>query len=335
MDEFTLDQTDPNNEVTQTKDTLEKYLKRGDSLRLKAQKHEGRSLDWLEVAQWIHANLRPVIAKSSWRQYRASVIASVTQWADHQSEENPFELESAFAMVQEVSQLLHEGEAGTELDKNVRRTSSMKQKNLPPKDMEKIEAYSAKTKSKEYLGLTYFLWASILTGLRPSEWFTAEIIETFSGKNLIVKNGKFSNGRAHGERRTISLNHLAPEEVRYVETNLKLLSKTNTQTEDNFNEMLGLYRRRLNYLSRKLWPKRKLRPTLYSGRHQFSADCKARGCTLVEIAALMGHASDETASEHYGKKVSGTDGPRPQANPEEMAKVRNKMRLHNPELLNQ
>lgn len=46
--------------------------------------------------------------------------------------------------------------------------------------------------------------------------------------------------------------------------------------------------------------------TLYTARHQFSANAKSSdGLTRTEIAALMGHASIYTAGEHYGKRRSG------------------------------
>jgi hypothetical protein len=63
---------------------------------------------------------------------------------------------------------------------------------------------------------------------------------------------------------------------------------------------------RLASIRKKLGIREKI--TLYSARHQFIADAKASGLTLYEIAALVGHASIRTASEHYGKKKVGRRG---------------------------
>ena len=64
-------------------------------------------------------------------------------------------------------------------------------------------------------------------------------------------------------------------------------------------------RMRLRRVTLKLWSPKKKHPTLYSGRHQFSADMK-NTLSKKEIAALMGHGTDDTATVHYGKKRYGT-----------------------------
>ena len=78
----------------------------------------------------------------------------------------------------------------------------------------------------------------------------------------------------------------------------------------------------LKYTCIKLWPNRERHPTLYSARHQFSANMKASGCKPEEIAALMGHAVDDTATTTYGKKVNGTRNIKPKVDEEEIKRVR-------------
>lgn len=46
----------------------------------------------------------------------------------------------------------------------------------------------------------------------------------------------------------------------------------------------------------------------YSARHQFVEDAKKAGVSLEELAAIMGHASIETATFHYGRKAAGKPG---------------------------
>ncbi len=50
------------------------------------------------------------------------------------------------------------------------------------------------------------------------------------------------------------------------------------------------------------------KPTLYSTRHQAIANTKAEGFTPLQIAALFGHVSIHTASEHYAPKNRGQTG---------------------------
>lgn len=59
-------------------------------------------------------------------------------------------------------------------------------------------------------------------------------------------------------------------------------------------------------ITTKIWPtKGATRPTLYSGRHQFSANMKAAGLRPAELGALMGHATEITSQVHYGKRKEG------------------------------
>lgn len=49
------------------------------------------------------------------------------------------------------------------------------------------------------------------------------------------------------------------------------------------------------------WPARKRSVTAYSLRHQFAADRKAEGWSNVDLAEMMGHATDKTVS-YYGDR---------------------------------
>ena len=70
------------------------------------------------------------------------------------------------------------------------------------------------------------------------------------------------------------------------------------------------------------FPTRKEKISLYSLRHQFSANAKMSGFTREEIAALMGHVVDDTATVHYAKKRSGHSVCMVMADPEEVKRIR-------------
>ena len=61
--------------------------------------------------------------------------------------------------------------------------------------------------------------------------------------------------------------------------------------------------RRLDTLTKRLWPKRNVWPSLYSWRHQKGSDLKASHMNSAEVAAIMGHRSTESV-DVYGSQRS-------------------------------
>lgn len=174
--------------------------------------------------------------------------------------------------------------------------------------------------SKWYEPLRRWVISGILTGLRPIEWATAKI-STFEGEEcLIVKNAKHTNGRAHGEFRTIILSDLTIDEISIIKKHVEYCNEWNDA--DQFHSLYVSCGRTLSKVCKILWKRRDQYPCLYSARHQFSADAKASGLTREEIAALMGHAVDETATKHYGKKTAGSSYTRVKPTVEDVLKVR-------------
>lgn len=208
----------------------------------------------------------------------------------------------------------------TTKDKSVKLTSANKQKHLSPKDLKFLDISLRDSKSKWGKPLRVWLRAGVLTGLRPIEWRTSKYDETTN--SLIVRNAKNTNGRANGDIRTLSLNHLDNEDVGIIKQQVILANKFEAGGlwQEYYNGCSNLIR----YTSRKIWPSRKRRPTLYSTRHQYCANLKASGMRTNEVASLMGHASDETAAETYGRKISGTKGRKPEVNKLELVGVREK-----------
>lgn len=64
---------------------------------------------------------------------------------------------------------------------------------------------------------------------------------------------------------------------------------------------------RLDRLSRKLWPRRQARPSLYTFRHQMGAELKSMKLDRRAIAYIMGHQSTKSV-EVYGDRRSGSSG---------------------------
>ena len=82
--------------------------------------------------------------------------------------------------------------------------------------------------------------------------------------------------------------------------NIKLFDKAG-QYDRFYNDCIV----QLNTANKAVFGNRNKNITLYSARHQFSANAKFSNKTKAEVAALMGHAVDATATIHYGKKQFG------------------------------
>lgn len=124
---------------------------------------------------------------------------------------------------------------------------------------------------------------------------------------LRIKNAKYSNGRAHGEFRHIVLTHYEKADIdfliQYIEKIKKPLNAAGEEIpfEDYKRDCI----KNFSLHTKELFPTRKRRITLYSARHQFCANLKKMGYPTATVAALMGHAADDTHLHHYGKKQFG------------------------------
>lgn len=222
--------------------------------------------------------------KSTYRQYKASLIYYLKIFGN---------TDSIYALEQMTKKRKSEIYSGK------KKTSQQKEKRLKRDDLVKI-LNSLKTSWSGYrVILSNWLFSGEVTGLRPIEWHESRFVRNENGVFLIVSNAKNSNMRANGDFRTIVLTELDFNSQSIIQSLSETLSVLN---EKEFELMYKNCSDLLYRTARKLFPRRKVFPTLYSARHQFSANAKGSGLTLQEIAALMGHATDETATRHYGKK---------------------------------
>ncbi|MCF7971150.1 MAG: site-specific integrase [Methylococcaceae bacterium] len=270
-----------------TNGTEQKYLRRAGQLYARAQdalfnKHISNQ-EWIV---WL-VSQQPKIARPTWRQYKASIIFYLQQ------QRISDDIGHAIDILQSAGPM--------NCCKKGIATSANKQKKINDTDLTRLINSAAHKNMKHGTSAMVWLLAGMISGLRPSEWQYARINE---GNQLVVKNAKSTNGRSHGVERTIELVNLSDQDKQVIELHLGLIKKA--INIDGFNSYYEHCRSALYELTRAIWPKRKKHITLYSARHQFSANAKRSGLSLEEIAALMGHASTQTATEHYGRKVSGS-----------------------------
>lgn len=281
-------------ETSKTEDTKKKYMERAIQLINRATKDlqisTADNIDVRQLVVWL-VEKKPTISRSTWRQYKSSIIF----YLEHHKE-----IQAANEAIEYLKDITSNGAI-----KHSTKTSSQKLKKITFQDWHKIEEYLKARDLKWHKQLRDWLRSSILTGLRPIEWRNTIYTESNGVPMLIIKNAKHTNGRSHGATRTLILENIRVEDIKTIKThlaNIKIFSGMDEYAYFYNGCHFALYK-----ACRECWPKRKKHITLYSTRHQFSANAKASGFSKQEIAAMMGHAIDDTATKHYGRKTAGNE----------------------------
>ena len=278
-------------ELTKTEKTKSNYIKRA----LLLSKRVGEiynNFDYADprqIAAWLKQN-RFEFSRNTFRQYKSSLIyyfVSVLK--------TPEAYEAAEFLLPLTSELSI---------KKSTKTSAKKSKHISQTNFDKLISYLLSTKHKYAMIVIYWLQAGLLCGLRPSEWNNTELVDYNGLPSLEVANGKNTNGRANGKKRILILSKLTNEELEIIKQHLYNIKSQNLSNEefDGFVNRCGSF---LSVANKTVFGDKRKHITLYSSRHQFSANAKASNLSKSEVAALMGHAVDNTAILHYGKKKFG------------------------------
>ncbi|GAC1422646.1 MAG: hypothetical protein NVSMB6_24070 [Burkholderiaceae bacterium] len=200
------------------------------------------------------------------------------------------------------------------------KTSSQKAKSMNINDLDSLLSEIDKSKSIHKEDVKLWFQSTVITGLRPSEWASASFsADNGEGLMLRVVNGKNSNGRALGHTRSINLDRLSKEELSTV---TKFMNVVATKSAPGQFETWAHTCRVLFYkFARRTFKGRLKIPTMYTARHMFSSNAKKR-FSRAEVAALMGHASDLTAGQHYARKSSATGAVRVEPSQRDVQAVR-------------
>jgi hypothetical protein len=219
-------------------------------------------------------------------------------------------------------------------DQATLRTSQQKQKNVKDCEFERMLHAILATSSPNAEILVDHQVATVLSAVRSSEWPTAEFNRcTFDGFawELTIVNGKNSNGRAHGHIRTLRWTWLADEHANRIAAWIATAKRA--ESEGRYDTLLDTLEALMRRVTKRLFhPRRTKWPKLSSARHMAAARWKHQYVAsaqneeerlhgLAIVAALMGHASDETATRHYARASKGTY-PIPTADPTEVARIR-------------
>ncbi len=181
----------------------------------------------------------------------------------------------------------------------------------------------------------------LTTGMRPIELHGAHLFndqkafldsgnqaEQYTGDwpMLQVHNGKQTNGRSFGEKRHIDLSELNDRQMLFIKIALSYAHSLTTPADQStdYTKYYNALRQAFSRVISKLFTGRSRYISLYTYRHQCIADMKADGgYSLLQIAAIVGHGNDLTATEHYGRKRSGRGrGEKVRANDVDVSKVK-------------
>ena len=281
---------------TKTQATCDAYKSRAKNIIKKYKKDNENNP--MEFIQWLRYYVSTITSRS-WSTVRASLIYSLEE--ETEVHLDGYENSTIVYNIMNLKNLVFKDK------KKSTSTSTKKYKYLPQLKYSQLQEELKNGTSKYDKILFHWLEAIKGTGIRPSEWGTIEIMENTSSKNteflIRVVNGKQTNGRAHGEHRTI---HLQPEEnllysiMHTWKHTREIYSRVG---EDGYNSFYKACKDRLLYINSRIGCYGvKKRITLYSARHQFSADMLGAGKSKTERAALMGHGSTSTAEINYAKK---------------------------------
>jgi len=185
------------------------------------------------------------------------------------------------------------------IDPTLRGETAPKQrraKSINPDDRKKIWlAAMALNDCRE--AFSAILLADLL-GVRPVEMLSLRMDQEKGSVHVI--GAKKSDDGVRGADRILTLPD-DPDVRQNIATAMRVIQRAE-------HEKAGAMRRiqsRLHRLSRKLWPRRQARPSLYTFRHQMGGNLKVMGLSRCAIAYIMGHQSTKSV-EVYGDRRRGT-----------------------------
>lgn len=300
-----------NNEITKNNDTKNLYIKKTFELSKRCRKKlnifEHEELDIRQFVAWLILN-KTNYNKNTWRLYKSAVIF----FLETEIQKNNYIAQEAYDTLKE--------EYSYECSKKSKKTSGKKVKRFPQQDYLKIMDFLDKEKESWAINLKNWIISGLLIGLRPIEWANAQYISDSICDKIIIKNAKNTNGRSFGEFRTIYLNNLNDKEKSILKEHITKCNEW--ELHNQFKYYYDSCSNKLRTICKKIWKRKQNNISLYSTRHQFSANAKASGFSCIEIAALMGHAIDKTATRHYARKQSGYDLIKVSPSPEDVLKIK-------------
>lgn len=258
---------------------------------------------------------RPTFAMRTWRYYKASVLHVLNESPDINADA--------------IELLASSTSRGLPVRSD--RGSGLKAKGVPTKVVDELVFNLQLNRNTKHRERKYsadavnVLIATIATGLRPSEWAGADIMLLDDVLHLIVTNGKYNIQRGNGPTRSLNLSGCTQDQINVIHDTIMQFKSNAHQVTAYIKSLNREIKSSLSDLvSDRRIQSRFLHISLYSARHQFAADAKSANLHYREVAALLGHRSQKTASWHYAKKSAGSGSVAVSPTPESVAAVSSK-----------
>lgn len=258
---------------------------------------------------------KPNWAKRTWILYRCATRCGLRQAASSADECE----QAAYTHALDALEL----ETQSQAKRKGSATSSKKSKKVSREDIDRLIGHLRKQKSRRLAIQTFaFISATLITGLRPSEWRGSELDQEPDGTwRLRVRNAKATNGRGNGSTRTLRLLDVTDNDLMVIRGMTAIAAAVDLEP-GGYAAWQARLRHYLYRATRSALGKRANYPSLYTFRHQFAADAKASR-SREEVAALMGHSSAATAGRNYAKRRQAGGSIRVAADPVQVRTVRN------------
>ena len=266
--------------------------------------------------------LRP----SSYGQYRSAISWAAASSLKHAAEDDVASLLAAYLVIDAVKSGEPDDCEGDAAEHSSPRNKTPLgiAKRFPEADQVAVFGRLRTSRSARASKLVDLLHLLLLTGARPCEVRSMQFLTEGHRISATIESAKWDEDgvRATAKTRTLIFDSVEPD---LVDSSLRAVRHACSYDDDGWRREREALQRVLRKTCRSLWPRRKQIYGLYSCRHQCAADwkravedrseggnanapCSADG--LVIVAALMGHASDDTASRHYARASAGRKGVR-------------------------
>jgi len=295
--------------VTRTPDTRKKYLARAKLLYGNYKKSINGDINKLyngeeecllgQVTGFISYLIarQQTVSINTWKQYKYSVSYWLTgKLAPTLSPDAQQKVSAEVLRLKAVN--------NTECRSMTNNTSSAKAKKISQEEIQLLLNAVKNTKGRNNELLYHWIIIMIALGLRPIEVMSLELIEEGSKKLVKITNAKATNGRGTGKYRKINISKWPKDAVDSVEKLVFIINSLHGKGRSN-DQIYNSMRQCMYRLSRTVLGFKNKYPTLTTLRHQFRSNQVAKGASSKVVAELMGHASQHTAENHYGRKAFG------------------------------
>lgn len=234
----------------------------------------GRFVDWLVN---VH---RHRVSKPSWRLYRYAVSYCLK--------------EHDLAARLNVPGTLSKKDAG-------KRSTNSRQKRLDLNETATLVNWLRAHRGRWSTVATLWLQSTLLTGLRPIEWSATHLFYHRGAPMLAVETAKqHRTEETTSTMRYIPLSHLDEYETEII---TKQITAASAFAEGGqFEKAYQGVRNLLYRATIACFPNSKQSIDLYSARHEFAANLKASSISDAALAYLMGHKTESTARNFYGRR---------------------------------